>query len=517
MNDFSNMNIPLLNNVFKRQNQLRSSNPTPLNDKITRANAQFLREHPELLENFNDISKELIKMGFSPNLINNLFLVKRFQYLEEAVELLSFNNNLWNHEYLEGDNFNCYICESPENHHIKSKSYFKQQSIDPKIIKKMQSSGRISIEENKDNCIIKINMQDCPICFGELDSNKKYILNCKHIFCRECIVNYLEEEINNSRVSLIKCPWKVCDEKLKDDEVKMILNEKMYNKMKKLIKREEIRNNPNLIACPIADCEGFAKKIINVLEVEDLSTYNNRKSLRQVKFTCSNSHNFCGKCNRVWHGNESCEDDKEILDYATGSGKMLKKCPQCKAWTEKNEGCNHMHCKICLADWCWLCEGICSPDHYRKPNSPCYGKQFNEFDPDFEYYEMLLDQNNFFKSILFFFIFSFLIINGSIRNVLNPVRENDNLTRPSKFVVLVILFCMLSFGLIFLALTNGIIMLYMFLNLGKLQSVRNHFSKIICVLTFFILLLIFYPFGLLFGSFWFVICMIYSIIKLILY
>ena len=74
MNDFSNMNIPLLNNVFKRQNQLRSSNPTPLNDKITRANAQFLREHPELLENFNDISKELIKMGFSPNLINNLFL-----------------------------------------------------------------------------------------------------------------------------------------------------------------------------------------------------------------------------------------------------------------------------------------------------------------------------------------------------------------------------------------------------------------------------------------------------------
>lgn len=32
-----------------------------------------------------------------------------------------------------------------------------------------------------------------------------------------------------------------------------------------------------------------------------------------------------------------------------------KKCPKCKASTEKNEGCNHMTCKRCRHEYCWIC------------------------------------------------------------------------------------------------------------------------------------------------------------------
>lgn len=517
MNDFSSMNIPLLNNILKRQNDFRSSNPTPINDSLSKKNAQFIRDHPELIDKFNEISKELIKMGYSPNLINNMFLVKRFQTLVEAVELLSFNNNLWNHEYVEGDNFICFICEAPENKHVKSKSIFKPQHIDANIIKRMNNARTRSIEKNKLEYVIKMNLKDCPICFAEIKESNKYLLKCKHLFCRDCIINYLEEEINNDRVVQIKCPWKECTEKFQDEEIKFVVNnENLYKKMIKFRLRREIGNDPNKIVCPIADCEGFSKNLNNnLLLTEDFKPNLGRKSLTQVKFTCTNSHNFCGKCNKIWHGNESCEDDKEIVDFATENGKMLKKCLKCKVWTEKNEGCNHMHCKICEFDWCWLCEGACTPDHYKIQNTPCYGRLFNQIDTDFELYEMLIDQNNFFKSLLFLFVFSFFIINSSIRNVLNPVMENNHLPRPSKFVVLVILFCFLTFGLVFLVLTNGIILLYMFLYLGKLQTVRNNFSKIICVTVFLLLLLIFYPFGLVLGCFWFTICMIYSIVKLI--
>ena len=40
-------------------------------------------------------------------------------------------------------------------------------------------------------------------------------------------------------------------------------------------------------------------------------------------------------------------DQKKILG--------LNKCPSCLSLVEKNSGCPHMTCPICLYDWCWTC------------------------------------------------------------------------------------------------------------------------------------------------------------------
>jgi len=259
---------------------------------------------------------------------------------------------------------------------------------------------------------------------------------------------------------------------------------------------------------------------INVLEsetdpllLEDLKTSKNlqNKELYKIKYICSNNHNFCGKCMKMFHYKTNCEDDKEILDFGTDSGKMIKKCPNCRTWTEKDEGCNHMHCKICNYDWCWLCEENCPQDHYLKRGTPCYGKQFNDQgDPDIELMLMLQDQDSFFPSIIFFFILSFLVVSGVSRQLLY---ENNRRNNTSKMTVIIALFCMLFIIELLLFLFNGIITMYMITSLGKFRRIRSTHAKAICSFSFFLLWPILYFFGFTLALFWLVVMIFYSLYK----
>jgi ariadne-1 len=79
-----------------------------------------------------------------------------------------------------------------------------------------------------------------------------------------------------------------------------------------------------------------------------------------VRCTCG--HSFCFRCGEEPHGPAYCEhvrewhkksnDESETNNWITAN---TQACPKCNTFTEKNGGCNHMTCKFCSYEYCWMC------------------------------------------------------------------------------------------------------------------------------------------------------------------
>ena len=100
------------------------------------------------------------------------------------------------------------------------------------------------------------------------------------------------------------------------------------------------------------------------------------------RVNCSKNHFWCFDCGGAPHAPCSCElwqawaglvKKKTTIDIFTGKSddaavaalndewvtRNTKPCPKCKSPVLKDDGCNHMTCRIasCKHEWCWICEG----------------------------------------------------------------------------------------------------------------------------------------------------------------
>ena len=113
-----------------------------------------------------------------------------------------------------------------------------------------------------------------------------------------------------------------------------------------------VDRNKSMRWCPAPKCEFIVSAPVGTLNVKC-----------QGRTTACGCH-FCFKCGEEAHQpsscvelaqwSEKCQNDSETANWILAN---TKRCPKCNTRIEKNQGCNHMTCRSCKYEFCWMCMG----------------------------------------------------------------------------------------------------------------------------------------------------------------
>ena len=327
----------------------------------------------------------LQEMGFDKKMINKVYILLHPRDMEQAINYMTLDNGIYQHKFFENFNSNikdkdlCFICKKTKEFHfdfIPLKNIFSNNNnvFNNNEIRSYREVScfdnneiPFSIDSNEEILYDKeqyIKKSECNICMEEIPpmEKKANILPCGHICCLYCWLNYFKNLILEAKVDQIKCINFACKAIISEEFVLNHIKEDqtLIDKYKKFKFRIEIIKDENKNPCPHPDCESYLEK---------------SKETKYVK--CKNGHEYCFDCLKPPHGNKKCLSlDSKFFIWQ--KKKNVKKCPKCKIFIEKNEGCNHITCRNCQYQWCWLCEGEFNYEHYT--SGQCQGHQFTRAD-----------------------------------------------------------------------------------------------------------------------------------------
>ena len=192
---------------------------------------------------------------------------------------------------------------------------------------------------------------ECEVCFEEVSVNDRTNLECGHIFCQECLNDSFVSNIND-RLE-ISCPGVGCNYLFSSEFIlKTLDSEKSKSSYFRFLAQSYIDSNPDTVWCPGIDCNLAFKS----------DTPKSHMKPSEYKVQCSKDHSSCFNCQEPWHEPlgcamlkkwlKKCQDDSETANWIVTN---TKECTKCHTSVEKNGGCNHMTCRQCKFEWCWVC------------------------------------------------------------------------------------------------------------------------------------------------------------------
>jgi len=219
----------------------------------------------------------------------------------------------------------------------------------------------ISCREPDDLIVFEQKVKDtisCGICWEETPRENFIIAPCGHNFCNDCLKQHYRTKIMQGDVLRVPCPHVddnnfPCDREVEEMEILLFCDEEMKAKFLKFKESRLIQLNDKARFCPKAGCDGWALG-----------------SKWKPKLTCPDcEYVYCWKCTNDWHGYFSrCVNPHDGLFILFRLGKDIQTCPKCKVRIWKSDGCNHMTCRYCKYEFCWLCRGKYSDVHFEPWN-----------------------------------------------------------------------------------------------------------------------------------------------------
>ncbi|KAJ9627107.1 hypothetical protein H2203_003568 [Taxawa tesnikishii (nom. ined.)] len=198
----------------------------------------------------------------------------------------------------------------------------------------------------------------CNICCEEGPGLETFAMKCGHRFCVDCYRQYLSQKIKEEgEAARIKCPGEGCNNIVDSKSLDLLVTEDLKDRYQELLTRTYVDDKDNLKWCPAPNC---VYAVECGVKQRDLN-----KTVPTVHCDCN--HNFCFGCTLADHQPapcvlvkmwlKKCEDDSETANWISAN---TKECPKCHSTIEKNGGCNHMTCRKCKHEFCWMCMGLWS-------------------------------------------------------------------------------------------------------------------------------------------------------------
>jgi len=124
-----------------------------------------------------------------------------------------------------------------------------------------------------------------------------------------------------------------------------------------LLTRTYVDDKDNLRWCPAPNCVYTVECEIKDRELSKIVPTVHCDCGHFFCFGCSLNDHQPAPCSLVKKWLKKCEDDSETANWISAN---TKECPKCHSTIEKNGGCNHMTCRKCRHEFCWMCMGVWS-------------------------------------------------------------------------------------------------------------------------------------------------------------
>ncbi|KAF7135503.1 hypothetical protein RHSIM_Rhsim08G0200800 [Rhododendron simsii] len=180
----------------------------------------------------------------------------------------------------------------------------------------------------------------CEICVDKKDPGDMLLIkSCSHSFCSDCVSKHVTARIQ-SNTTLVPCPALDCGTALEFVDVGAVVPPHVAARWDEMLCEALIPASEKFY-CPFKDCSAMMLMEEGVL-------------IRESE--CPVCHRlFCATCYVGWHAGIGCEEFGKLNEDERGREDLLvremaksqswMRCPHCKFYVEKTEGCLHINCR----------------------------------------------------------------------------------------------------------------------------------------------------------------------------